>query len=325
MGVDRPDDFDVPSDGASDRGRAGSPSDGSAGRVVVETRDRFEYYESLRFVVADSASASAPADTFTSADSSTSTSTRASSDKTRESWEVVAERFRGDWTKHCQRWPAEGRSAVDRSEDPPGSWRGESGRYLDSAANAEVEERCDRIAETERSVVSPAMREIEACDPERRLVGFEHRLKGQDRIKDKVAVDIHLKSRTTEEAFANVKDAVRYTLQYDEARYTEGVRGDIERLKAQGFQQVELRNSWADDRYKGINSRWRDPDSGLLCEVQFHTRMSFEAKQLTHGAYERLRNPLTTDAEREELDAFQRDVCGHIAIPGDATDIPDFP
>ena len=42
-------------------------------------------------------------------------------------------------------------------------------------------------------------------------------------------------------------------------------------------------------KYKGINSQWIEPDSGQRFEVQFHTRISFEAKQLTHPAYERLR------------------------------------
>ena len=35
----------------------------------------------------------------------------------------------------------------------------------------------------------------------------------------------------------------------------------------------------------------------MLFEVQFHTRISFEAKQLTHGAYERLRS--------QQADAFE--------------------
>ena len=313
MAIDRADDFDVPSDDdGADRG-----DDGAGGRVQVEVRDRFEYYESLR--EADGRPAIAP---------DVSAETLAERQTPREavqSWEEAAERFRAGWAEHRERWPAEAREPVDRSGDPEGSWRGDSGRYLDGAANVEVEKRCEWIAEAERTVVSPAMREIEACDPDRRLVGFEHRLKGLDRIKDKVAEDVHLKSRTVEVALANVKDTVRYTFQYDDARYTEGVRADMDRLKEHGFQEVELRNSWTGEYYKGINSRWRDPDSGLLCEVQFHTRMSFEAKQLTHGAYEQLRNPMTNDAEREELTSFQCDVSRHIIIPPGATDIPDFP
>jgi hypothetical protein len=290
MGVDGPDDFDLPGFGDSSDETAEPRS-----RVAVEERDRVEYWDDLRAAVAVDA------------------------------WEAAAERFRWQWTSHCEKWPAESRSAADRSEDSPGSWRGDSGRCLDAAANAEVEKRCEGIAEVERDVVSPAMREIEACDPERRLVGFDHRLKGPDRIKDKVAEDMLFKMREPEQALAGVKDVVRYTFQYGETGYTDAVHADIDRLKECGFQQVELRNSWTDSHYRGINSRWREPLTGQLFEVQFHTRTSYEAKQLTHGAYERLRNPCTSDSERGELESLQERVCRNISIPRNATNIPDFP
>ena len=45
---------------------------------------------------------------------------------------------------------------------------------------------------------------------------------------------------------------------------------------------------------------------------------------VTHQAYERIRNPLTTDEEREELKEFQQEVCGHIQVPNGALDIPGF-
>jgi hypothetical protein len=288
MGVDRSDDFDVPSVGAS------RDAGGSGGRVQVEVRERFEYYDSLR--AADSAA----------------------------SWEGAAERFRSEWASHEARWPAEARKPVERSKDPEGSWRGDSGRYLDSAANAEVEQRCERIAEVERTVVSPAMREIEACDPERRLVGFEHRLKGLDRIKDKVAADVEEKGRTSTESLSMVKDAVRYTFVYTDEGYHRGVQADIARLESRGFDQVERRNTWTDDNYKGINSRWRDPDTRQLFEVQFHTDTSFEAKQLTHCVYERRRAPDTERSELRELRRIQQSFCGKIPIPPGAEGILDY-
>ena len=60
-------------------------------------------------------------------------------------------------------------------------------------------------------------------------------------------------------------------------------------LKGQGFELQKLKNSWSNEEYKGINSQWIEPDSGQRFEVQFHTRISFEAKQLTHDAYEATR------------------------------------
>jgi hypothetical protein len=281
MGADRPDDFDVPDFGDSSSGDSAE----SRSHVAVEERDRFEYWEDLRAAVAADA------------------------------WEVAAERFRWQWTSHCEQWAAESRPPVDRSGDPPRSWRGDGGRYLDAAANAEVEKRCEGIAEVERDVVSPAMREIEACDPERHLVGFEHRLKGLDRIKDKVADSIEEMGRSPQDAASLVPDAIRYTLSYSHTRYTAGVLDDIGLLEERGFELVKLKNYWQCDQYRGINSQWMDCRSGQRFEVQFHTEISFAAKQLTHAAYERMRGDEIGDKEEGELIEMQRDAVRNIPVP----------
>ena len=93
-------------------------------------------------------------------------------------------------------------------------------------------------------------------------------------------------NRSPEEAVSLVPDTIRFTFEYPEARYTQGVWADIGRLEEQGFEQNTRKNYWSDDQYKGINSQWIESDSGQRFEVQFHTRISFEAKQLTHDAYE---------------------------------------
>jgi hypothetical protein len=281
MGVDGPDDFDMPRFGDSS---SGDPAE-SRSRVAVEERDRYEYWEDLRAAVAADA------------------------------WEVAADRFRWQWTSHCERWPAESRPPVDRSGDLPGSWRGDGGRYLDAAANADVERRCEGIAEVERDVVSPAMREIEACDPERQLVGFDHRLKGLDRLKDKVAAGIEEMGRTPQEAMSLVPDAIRYTLTYSDAQYTRGALGDICRLKEYGFELLKLKNYWECDQYKGVNTQWLDSRSGQRFEVQFHTEISFAAKQLGHGAYERLRSNGIGKEEEAELADMQCEMSHQIPVP----------
>ena len=97
---------------------------------------------------------------------------------------------------------------------------------------------------------------------------------------------------SAEEAVSVVSDTIRYIFQYREARYTQGVWTDMERLKGEGFKLHKLKNSWSDEEYKGINSQWIEPDTGQRFEVQFHTRISFEAEQLTRDAYERLRTQL---------------------------------
>lgn len=124
---------------------------------------------------------------------------------------------------------------------------------------------------------------------------------------------------------ALLPDAIRYTFQYDEARYTKGVRADIDRMKEQGFKLDTLKNSWSSDQYKGINSQWTDVDTGQRFEVQFHTRISFEAKQITHTAYERLRSKQADAFEELVLGAFQKKVAAEVPMPRGAAEIPDYP
>jgi hypothetical protein len=95
-------------------------------------------------------------------------------------------------------------------------------------------------------------------------------------------------------------------------------------IEEHGFELLIRKPSWDGEEYKGINSQWRDPDSGLLFEVQFHTHASWEAKQETHPAYEKLRDPRTSPAEREELSSFQRGIADSIPIPPGALEIPHY-
>ena len=168
------------------------------------------------------------------------------------------------------------------------------------------------------------MRAVESQDPDRSLVGFERRLKDRDRITDKIYGMIKESGFSPENALSYVPDAIRYTFAYREARYTQGVWTDIERLKGEGFRLHALKNSWSDDQYKGINSQWIEPDTGQRFEVQFHTRTSFEAKQLTHPAYERLRTKQADVFEELVLEAFQKKVTADIPVPPGAADIPDY-
>ena len=128
-----------------------------------------------------------------------------------------------------------------------------------------------------------------------------------------------------EEAISNISDTVRYTFQYREYHYTQGVWADIGRLKDQGFELHKLKNDWSAEQYKGINSQWIEPDTGQRFELQFHTHISFEAKQLTHDAYERLRTHQADKFEELVLEAFQRKITAEVPIPPGAADIPDYP
>ncbi len=298
MGADRPDDVEMPPDEhpdrPPDRSESGSRPAGSGGDEA-EPRSRQEYFADLRGAVSAEESAAARR-------------TTAEEQAAAEKWDEQAGQSRWMWGEYQRKWPPEERPQTDRPDDAPGSWRGDRDRILEDIDNGQVEIECDRIVEREREKISPTLRAIESQDPDRHLIGFEHRLKDRDRIKEKVYDKMEELDRSSEQAVALVPDAIRYTFQYQEARYTQGVWADIGRLKEQGFELHNMKNSWSNDQYKGINSQWTEPDTSQLFEVQFHTRISFEAKQLTHGAYERIRTHQADKFELMVLEAFQQKV-----------------
>jgi hypothetical protein len=295
-----PDDPDIPPDDRAHRrdDQAGAGRQGGSGNGQAETRDRQEYYAELR--VAASKEESVVTQRVTAAE-------QAATSK----WQETAAESRWMWTEYQRRWPPEERPAADRSSDPPGSWRG----LLNRADNGRVEAACDQIADREEQQISPALRALEGQDSDRHLIGFEDRLKDRDRIKEKVHDGFKFLNRSPEDAVALVSDAIRYTFQYRETHYTQGVWSDIGRLRDQGFKLDRLRNSWSDEQYKGINSQWIEPGTGQRFEIQFHTRISYEAKQLTHKAYERLRTKQADAFEELVLEAFQKKVAGEVPVP----------
>jgi hypothetical protein len=314
VGADRPGDADMPPDEHPDRrDDQGGGGDQAAqqGNPQAETRTRQEYYADLRVTVSREQSVA-------------TRQTTAEEQAATEKWQGTVAESRWMWSEYQHKWPQAERAPSDRSTDPSDSWRGDRGRSLDNADNSRVEAECDRIAKREEDQISPALRAIESQDPDRHLIGFEHRLKGRDRIKEKVYDKMQEFAYSAEQAVSVVSDTIRYTFQYRETRYTQGVWSDIERLKGEGFKLHQLKNSWSGEEYKGINSQWIEPATGQRFEVQFHTRISFEAKQLTHDAYKRIRTEQADEFEKMVLKAFMRKVSAEIPIPPGAADIPDY-
>lgn len=245
--------------------------------------------------------------------------------RSRDYWSEVP-RFLQTWVEHERRWPAERAAPIDRSRDPAGSWRGDGNQYLSPEQNAQADDVIARVQRAEESVTAD-MKKVEqenACGG--RLEGFDFRLKGQDRMKEKIAEKVESQpDRTAAEAVTGISDAIRYTFCFELTNFVGAYWDAKERLEAREYQMVYSENHWRDDpQYKGINTRWETSD-GQRFEVQFHTSESYHAKQeVTHASYERIRNPLTSDDERGGLKAFQQDVSFWIAAPEGVETIPHY-
>ncbi|MFG2088128.1 MULTISPECIES: hypothetical protein [unclassified Spirillospora] len=253
-----------------------------------------------------------------------------------DAWREHADAMRAKWAdleseqtpdeppeKNDQGDGLQGEGTSEGTGDEPGSWRGDGDQYLNLEENYAVDRAFGRLCDQEGDVTdSLKTREAEMADA--KLVGLEYRLKGEDRFKEKVAEKLAAELRKSPtEAAESVSDGLRYTYQIPADSYVQGYQQIANGLKKDGFEMVFCRNSWDGAEYKGVNTRWRTAD-GQLLEVQFHTPQSFEAKQLTHRAYERQRNPLTSGQERVKLKAFQQEVSAGIPVPRGVGDIANY-
>lgn len=241
----------------------------------------------------------------------------------RSSWTEAAPVLRAEWEAHKGRYPDRERQTA--ATLPDGSWHGDGDRRLSPEQNAEASKCAADLRDEAIQRIGPAMERVEAADPNRRLAGRAHMLKGEDRLKEKMADELLAPGVTVRQALDKIADGVRFTLEYSSERYAKGVLADVDRIKAEGFRLIKLKNLWNADQYKGLNSQWRAPETGTRCEIQFHTAESLEAKELTHGAYERTRSKSSSPEEVQELEDFQRRANALLVTPLGTDRIRNFP
>jgi hypothetical protein len=175
--------------------------------------------------------------------------------------------------------------------------------------------------------ITPAMRRVEAKLEHGALVPDTEKfaLKTPARFKEKLAKMIGRRPDSSASELANeISDGIRYTFLFDAHDYIDGVKEACAVLAGDSYQLVTLANRWDGEEYKGINSRWLDIRSGQPFEVQFHTPESWDAKQKTHDAYEKIDNPVTPVGEIETLRAYQRTVTGSIKVPDRWKEIDEY-
>ena len=175
--------------------------------------------------------------------------------------------------------------------------------------------------------LTPALRRVEGQLDHGTLVPDTEKLalKSPDRFKEKLAkLTARYPERGSQQLASAIHDGIRYTFIFDPPHYVASVSAAEQKLAADGYQLQLRKPSWDDPDYKGVNSRWLDPGTGARFEVQFHTPESWEAKQLTHGIYEKLADPRTPAEQRSRLDDEQRRITARITIPEGATGIAHY-
>ena len=127
------------------------------------------------------------------------------------------------------------------------------------------------------------------------------RLKSTDSLARKIDQDAEKDHGGDREKAANaISDAVRYTLNVDDADYTDGVEKTVDALKETGWKVESVKNFWqAGDPYDGTNIKISK--DGVKVELQLHTPQSHKIKEVDlHDAYEKYRVS-TDNTERRSL------------------------
>src|ERR1700761_854380 len=208
-------------------------------------------------------------------------------------------------------------AAADAHTTPDGGWSWKSlglsradNQVADQqlAARRQAEGRHPDGSYDDRGL-TPTLRRIEAQLDHGTLVPDTERfaLKSPDRFKEKLAKMIGTEpDRSAADLAAEIHDGIRYTYIFGFEPYSSNVAKVQRLLSEAGCERIAFKPSWSGDEYKGINSQWREPTSGQLFEVQFHTQDSWEAKQKTHAAYEKIESPETAAPDRARLREYQR-------------------
>ena len=219
---------------------------------------------------------------------------------------------------------------AELSADGRWTWKGleldrEANRVADEqlAMRRQAEGRDDEGGYGEGGI-TPAMRRIEAELEHGSLVPDSENfaLKSPDRFKEKLAKLIdRYPDQASDKLASAIHDGIRYTFVFPTAEYASGVANAVQRLNDAGYDLRLSKPSWDADDYRGVNSRWCDPEHKVLFEVQFHTPESWEAKQRTHDIYEKLCNTRITPVERKQLEEEQRRIVAAIPVPPSADNI----
>ncbi|UGT39677.1 hypothetical protein LTV02_26935 [Nocardia yamanashiensis] len=184
---------------------------------------------------------------------------------------------------------------------------------LTAEQNRAADEFLARSTENEPAVTDAMERMARETNAE--MQGLDYRLKEEDSFKRKFSGALEENGGDIAAALADMKDSVRYTATWETERYTENVRAAEQHLLDEGYEPVKRKPTWGDEGYRGYNSFWKDPKTGQVFEVQFHTPESFDAKMRTHDLYDEIRLLPEGDPRRIALEAEQNAIFNSVPHP----------
>lgn len=204
----------------------------------------------------------------------------------------------------------------NQPRDDRGRWTSGGGTLFetldgyDPAEAAMVAQRIRARAERVEPIVTaelgglvgdPSAAEYHPPEPgEAELFGYDFRFKSTEKIAEKIGRVMVEKGFTFDEAAADIKDVLRYTVHFTEEDFGARAQRTIDGLRSTN-PDVKVKNTWPPEKgtpYKGVNVAVTRAD-GFRYEIQLHTPESQAVKDQMHLLYERQRVlPAGTDQWR---------------------------
>jgi hypothetical protein len=177
--------------------------------------------------------------------------------------------------------------------------------------NLDIAKELSALAAKVEPKVTPALQAMAEANGGR-MVGLDARLKTVESMTRKL----------NDFPDRRINDALRYTMTFDEANFTGGVRTVMDSMSQQGYKLQSSRNTFKDgEPYKGINATYRTKD-GLDFELQFHTPRSFDMKdRVNHPLYEQQRQVDSTTSTWIKLREQMIQNSNTVPVPSGAGDI----
>ena len=137
-----------------------------------------------------------------------------------------------------------------------------------------------------------------------KLDGLNFRIKTKESVTRKIITQLEATNDYSNKAIKNevnnIKDYLRYTIVLDDNTYSKNVISILSELKCKNYKLIGYKNRFKDLFYKDIICHFisNAENNNFKFEIQFHTKDSLRAKNITHYLYEIIREDKKISIEK---------------------------
>lgn len=155
------------------------------------------------------------------------------------------------------------------------------------------------------------------------MYGLPFRLKQPTSLGRKICSDAYASDTNfngdLSKAARDIKDSIRYIMIYPIDTFTSMYFETKKKLESLKYVEVRCKNFYTrfknhDSLQKAVQCVYRSP-KGILFELQFHTEISMQAKEVNHPLYEQYRSDSTDPLNSDVLAERMRNISSNVTDP----------